>query len=323
MEKDKLPFITQWFSFEDRECVERSVDTLRELKVTELRTLFSWADWLRPGGPEWFDWFISKLSEVENLRLLPCLFYTPPHLAMKDIDGNAQTSYPPLNTSTFAEFTEEVIKKYGEHFDWIQLWNEPNWKPYWDDILDPDWSIQVDMLRQASIVAKNNKKKISLGGVAPLEFSWFTRLEEKGLLKHLDAVSFHYAPSWPLQHRRWFPLETELHTFRALLDGLERNNIEIWIDEVGLSTKTPFNENEEELEQEQIRFFEAVRTLPTDRVYWYCIIDQHPQTPTDDMLNTHKEIDITAYHFGLLKIDGIKKPLFEHWKKLAEEKNHP
>ncbi|MDB5259446.1 MAG: NAD-dependent epimerase/dehydratase [Candidatus Taylorbacteria bacterium] len=313
---EKMPGLAQWFAFEDYAEVEQAVRALKELRITEFRTLFSWADWMREGGEAWFDWFVGKLAEVPNIRLLPCIFYTPSQLSMQDADGKRKTSYPPEDASAYAEFVEVMIKKYGKHFDWVQIWNEPNWKPYWDESLDPDWSIYADMARQAAAAAHAHKKKVALGGVTPLEIQWFTRMEEKGLLRHIDAVCFHFAPSWPLQHRRWFPIETEMHSLRALLAGLGRN-CEVWMDESGISTNTPEDHDEQKLEQEQIRFFDMLAKVSADRTYWFCLFDQKTGTLTDDMINTGKEIDTTAFHFGILRTDGTKKPLYEHWKELA------
>lgn len=311
--------MTQWFAFGERDEVEQSIEIMKDLGIRELRTLFSWADWRRPGGKEWFDWFVGRLVTVPGIRLLPCLFYTPLDLSRKDKKGKAQTSYPPKNTALYAKFVGEMIDRYGHMFDWIQLWNEPNWKPYWDDAMDPDWDLLVAMLRPAADVARAKGKKVALGGTAPLELPWFVRMEEKGLIEKLDAVAFHYAPSWPNQHRRWFSLETEIHGFRALMKGLGRD-VEVWLDETGISTLTPYEPDTRKLEKRQMEFFKGICRVSAERVYWFSILDQRDDCPTDDMLNVAAEKDVTAYHFGIVRLDGSKKPLYGLWKKLSEKK---
>ena len=59
--------VCQWFHFQDYQGVEQAVTALRELSVWTLRTGISWADFLRPGGKEWYDWQMSKLSEFDIL----------------------------------------------------------------------------------------------------------------------------------------------------------------------------------------------------------------------------------------------------------------
>jgi CDP-paratose 2-epimerase len=312
-----MPGLVQWFPFDDRDHVSEAVELLRELRVTELRTLFSWADWEREDGSAWFDWFTGMLSQVEGLRLLPSLFYTPPALARPDAEGKTATSYPPKEPETYAVFVRTMIERYGAHFDWIQLWNEPNWKPYWDWEMDPQGELFAQMAIPAAQVSHELGKKVVLGGTTPLDYPWFARMEETGLLKEMDAVSFHYSPSWDNQHRRWFPLHTEIAGLRALLSGFGRNP-EVWLDESGISTCTKNDQDAETLERKQIEFFEEIRVLPVERAYWFSLFDQPEDTPTDDELNAGTERDPTAYHFGMVTNDGKKKALFEHWKALAD-----
>ncbi len=306
----------QWFPFEDRDGVERSVAICKDLSIRELRVLFSWADWMREGGPEWFDWYIGQLAAVPGLRLLPALFYTPTQVSMKDAEGKTKTSYPPEKPETYAAFVREMIGRYGERFDWIQLWNEPNWNPYWDWDMDPDGSRFAAMAIPAADAAHELGKNVVLGGTTPLAYAWFGRMEECGVLERMDAISFHYSPSWENQHRRWMPLSSEIPTLRALLKGLGRS-CEIWLDEMGFSTETSKDHDTEKLEQEQVAFFDEVRQLPAERVYWFCLLDQDQGTLTDDAINTGGTPDPTAYHFGLVTSDGKRKPLYEHWKSLT------
>src|SRR6266571_8684107 len=54
--------ICQWFHFEDHR-LEDSVEWLRKLNVTYLRTGLSWADWFRPGADAWFDRQMQAIEE--------------------------------------------------------------------------------------------------------------------------------------------------------------------------------------------------------------------------------------------------------------------
>ena len=55
--KKHLPFAVHWFTFEDLKTFDLVLNTLKNLKIRELRTAFSWADYERPGGKKWFDFF--------------------------------------------------------------------------------------------------------------------------------------------------------------------------------------------------------------------------------------------------------------------------
>lgn len=317
MATSKLPGLVQWFPFEDRKSVERTVTALKELRVTDLRVLCSWADWSREGGKDWFDWYMGQLAAIPGLRLLPNLFYTPPQISRQDRDGEQKTSYPPENLSSYAKFVRAIIERYGAQFDWVELWNEPNWNPYWD--MDPDDALFARMAAEAADAVHASGKKALLGGTTPIDYAWFGRMDQLGLLERVDAVSFHFSPSWQNQHRHWMPLPSELETLRSLLKGLGREACEVWYEEAGFSTRTQQDHDQRKLEDEQVRFFDEIRDLPADRIYWFCLLDQEEQVPTDDAINAGDEPDLTAYHFGMITCDGRKKPLYEHWKKLAED----
>lgn len=308
---------TQWFAFEEREDVARSVALLEALRITEFRALFSWADWERSGGPAWFDHFTGALAQVPGMRLLPVFFYTPPHLARANAAGERKTSHPPEDLSSYALFVREMVLRYGQLFDWVQLWNEPNWKPYWDWDLDPRGDLFAEMAIPAAQAAHELGKRVALGGTAPLDYAWYGRMHDRGLLRHVDAAAFHFAPSWDNQHRRWFPLETEIGALRAMLRGFGYGGMEVWLSECGISTNTTSDHDERKLERRQIDFFEEVRRLPVERLYWFCLLDQPHNTHTDDSLNLGLKPDLTAYHFGLETTAGRRKPLFAHWQALT------
>jgi len=307
----------QWFPFEDRKSVDETVAICTDLGITELRVLLSWADWMREGGKEWFDWYMERMASIPNIRLLPSLFYTPMQVSMKDGDGETKTSYPPEDPKTYVHFVREMINRYGERFDWIQIWNEPNWNPYWDWTMDPLGERFAAMAIPAARTAHELGKKTVLGGTTPLDYAWFGRMHELGTLSHMDAVSFHYSPSWKNQHRRWLPLPTEIASLRALLRGFGLA-CEVWLDEVGFSTNTATDHDEKRLEKQQVEYFDEIRAMPAERVYWFCLLDQSQDVQTDDAINTDAEPDPTAYHFGLLTNDGKKKPLYAHWKGLRD-----
>jgi beta-xylosidase len=95
--------ICQWFHFED-ERLELAVEWLRRLGVRYLRTGVSWADWQRPGGPEWYDRMLAALEEFE---LTVTLCFTPEALGRRP-----NHTSPPVELEGFAEFATEVTERY-------------------------------------------------------------------------------------------------------------------------------------------------------------------------------------------------------------------
>src|SRR5712691_7883785 len=96
--------ICQWFHFEDHR-LESSVEWLRRLGVTYLRTGLSWADWFRPGADAWFD---RQMQAIEEFTTTLTLCFTPEHLGMVP-----HYTSPPRNCEDFAEFARKMVVRYA------------------------------------------------------------------------------------------------------------------------------------------------------------------------------------------------------------------
>src|SRR5690606_18164963 len=153
----------------------------------ELRTGISWADYYTPDGEAWLDWCIPTLAE--HLHILPCLLSTPPSIGL-----SPHTSAPPKYPEYFADFTDKLLQRYGEYFDWVELWNEPNNPSEYDYRLDPSWDIFCNLIGWAAKEAKKHEKKVLLGGMSPIDPGWLGYMYEKGLMENIDAVGIHGFP---------------------------------------------------------------------------------------------------------------------------------
>jgi len=96
--------ICQWFHFEDHR-LESSVEWLRRLGVTYLRTGLSWADWFRPNAEGWFD---RQMQAVDEFSTTLTLCFTPEHLGVVP-----HYTSPPKNCEDFAEFTRNMVTRYA------------------------------------------------------------------------------------------------------------------------------------------------------------------------------------------------------------------
>lgn len=96
--------ICQWFHFQDPR-LDLAIEWLRKLGVKKLRTGVSWADWHRPGGPEWYDIMMKKLEEFDTTVTL-C--FTPASRGKR-----ADHTSPPIDPTEFAEFATTVVNRYA------------------------------------------------------------------------------------------------------------------------------------------------------------------------------------------------------------------
>jgi CDP-paratose 2-epimerase len=281
--------VVEWFRPGQQDAVERTLSDLAALGVRRLRTGISWADWHTEQGQRWYDWLFTAVGT--QLELLPCVLYTPPSLGLIP-----STAAPPRVSKDYADFIDLLITRYGDRFQWIELWNEPNNLSDWDWRIDPGWYRFSEMIGAAAYWARQRGKCTVLAGMAPCDPHWLGKMCERGVMAHIDAVGIHGFPgTWEFDWKSW---PDKLAEVRAVL---ERHGChpELWITETGYST---WNHDE----RGQIEAFCAAMNAPADRIYWYGARDLDPELPTQDGLHT----DVRHYHMGLRRADGTPKLLY-------------
>jgi CDP-paratose 2-epimerase len=281
--------LVQWFHINQYREVERVVEDFERLGITRIRTNISWADWHLPEGKAWFDWLFNTLGE--KLEILPCILYTPPSIALKP-----KTSAPPRNPKDYADFVDTIIREYGQYFDYIELWNEPNNQAEYDFTLDPDWNIFCEMIGSAAFWSKQKGKKTVLGGMSPIDPNWLNEMFRKGLMEHIDVVGIHGFPD--VFDHNWEGWKTEIGKIREVLK-VNNSSVPIWITEAGFST---WQKNE----KKQVKEFISALGAEADRMYWYSLEDLSAELPAVDRLH----LDEREYCFGMKNQDGSPKLLY-------------
>lgn len=285
--------ILEWFHLNDRDHVLATLDRLDAMNVRRLRTGVSWADWLRPDGRAWYEWLIPTLAE--RLDLLPCFSYTPP-----DHGEFPGTNAPPRRLEDFSDFVAYQIELFGDHFEWVELWNEPDNHREWNAAFDPNYEKFARMVGNAADWARRLGKKTLLGGLANADPNFLSLLCDHGALQHFDAIGVHGFPfSFEFYWEGW---STRIERLRERLDFCG-SKAQIWITETGYSTWRHD-------EQPQLAHWIDAADAPADRVYWYCLQDLDPNRPTVDGFHS----DEREYHFGIQTATGREKLLGRLWR---------
>ena len=282
--------ILEWLRPGEEQRVERLLVDLKTIGVTDLRTGISWADWHTPGGEKWYDWLLPRLAR--ELNVLPCFHYTPPCLGIAPSECS-----PPRNPKQYADFLDVFISRYGEFFEWVELWNKPRSPLEWNTTLDPHWLIFCEMVGGAAHWARQRGKKTVLGASGPMDAQWVGLMCERGVMQYIDAVGIHGFPGtfefW------WDGWNAKVARVRKVLLQ-HRSKAEIWITETGYSTWRHD-------ERGQIAAFLDVMRAPAERVYWYSAHDlEAPQVADENKFYR----DEREHHFGLRRNDGSEKLLF-------------
>ena len=288
--------ILEWFPVGERDTVERTLDGMRALGVSRLRTGISWADWHAEGGIEWFEWLMSRLSAEPGLDVLPCFNYTPPSLGLIPM-----TSAPPREPRLFADFIDTFLARWGEQFEYVELWNEPNNLAEWDYTRDPQWKVFAEMIGGAAFWAKQLGKKVVLGGMSPIDPGWLELMFDRGLMEHIDVIGIHGFPgTW---EKNWTSWDEQIQRVREVVER-RGGEAEIWITEVGYSTR-------KHRDFVQAEVFTDVLAAPVERIYWYAMHDLADARPS--VVGLH--YDERDYHCGLLTETGKPKLLYRLWER--------
>jgi CDP-paratose 2-epimerase len=268
------------------ERVEAMLADLPALGIERLRTFVSWADHHVEGVEAWYDWLLPRLASAAEL--LPCVTYTPPSLGIE-----ARSSSPPREAKWYADFLDCFVDRHGRHFEWVELWNEPNNLNDWDWLLDADWSRFGEMIGAAAYWMHERGKKTVLGGMCPLDANWLRLMAGRGVLDHIDAVGVHGFPgTWS---SRWPGWDAVLDKAEAALQASGLTPA-LWITEVGHST---WNHRE----AEQVRTLQAATRSRAERVYWYAYQDLDPDVESQEGFH----FDERHYHLGLRTWNGAPK----------------
>lgn len=300
--------LCQWFHFEDRAAVERTLELAEDLGLRHLRTGISWADYLRPGGPSWYDWQMEQLHRA-GLEVLLSVWHTPPSLSE---DGTC--AGPPRRLRDYADFIDLLISRHGGQFAELELWNEPNNRYKWAfPTCDPGWAKFGEMVGDAAFWARQRGRRTVLGGMIPVDPHWLGLIERAGALAYIDVVAIHAfpgmwwegAPNWDW-HSHWEGWERKIDGIAAHAGGRP-----IWVTETGLATWDLARRRPAKHDL-QVAMLEAAAEAPAERVYWYSLIDLDPAREAIEGFH----VDENEYHLGLVTHEGARKPAYERFKEL-------
>ena len=284
--------VVENFRVGDRDGVETVLALLRSLRVGDLRTEISWADWDTPEGENWYAWLFPRLAKEVNL--IPCVLATPPRQALAP-----RPAAPPWDPKAYGDFIDVLITRFGDCFEWIELWNEPDHVSQWDRTLDPHWQTFCAMIGGAAYWAQRRGKRTLLGGLSVFDPNWLELMFRRGVMQYIDAVGIHGLPGAADGAWQGWP-EIVRHVQQTL--DQHRSGAEIWISATGYSTWRHD-------EYEQSKNFAAALEAPVERLYWQATRDLNPELPAGGGFHA----DDRDYHFGLYRSDGTPKLLARLW----------
>lgn len=268
--------VSEWFKIAQYGRLEKILGELNAISIKHIRAAFSYEDWHQQDGPQWFQWLFSNLSD--NFELMPC-FVLDPASDLYDLHD-------------FADFIKLMIRNFGQYFNWFELLNSQNSR------IRANYKNFSKLILQIADEAKQNGKKILIGGISPSEVEILDIFSDNDLIKNIDAVGIRDFPG----SYGWTNWEDSINKVRKVFDE-RKINLRVWITETGFSTwgRDEFG---------QITNFIDFLKVKVDRRYWYSAEDL-----TNELFNKSEDSEEKRqYHFGLIKNDGNPKLIYRIWK---------
>jgi CDP-paratose 2-epimerase len=240
------------------------------------------------------------------------IWHTPP-----SISEGGVCNAPPKRLRDYADFIDRVISDYGECFEHLELWNEPNNRYKWDFVrFDPGWKKFAGMIRDAAHWAKQRGCHTVMGGMIPVDRHWLDLMKKFGGLESIDVVAIHAFPGmWFPHHPNW-DWHDAWTGWRGKLQSIARHTSgrPVWVTETGLATWDLATNREAKYELQEQAIADLV-DAPLERFYIYSLIDLDPQR---EAIEGH-HVDENEYHMGLTKYDGYRKPAWSLLKRLLRD----
>lgn len=281
----------------------------RSAGINYVRADISWQD-CEPTRGNWTwensDAVISS-AEAEGVTILPILDYNSAY--------SGKPAYQDLDNWT--EYVRQVVTRYKRHFKAVEVWNEENHGPFWNDAPNVQEYIPLLKVTYETVKAIDPNIQVVMGGLAGRRSDYFKTLC-RDAKDWFDIVAFHpynskHEPSWT--QNIWDDILGKDYTpgsngmideyLKVMSDtGVSKP---VWITEVGYAThKSGVSEaNQAKYLKEVIAHCES---KGIDRVYIYEFRAPEWQDQPDN----------AEGYFGIVHADMTPKPAFETIAKMLK-----
>lgn len=179
--------------------------------------------------------------------------------------------------SAFGRYGTEVLKRYGEQIQTVEIWNEYNGTFCKGPATANRAGTYATMLREAYAQIKKSRPEVTVlgGATAGIPMPYWEKLMQNGALASMDALSIHpYRYEAPPEG-----IEDEIVALQELVRKYNNGESKpIWVTEIGWGTQvTPAPGALRIDEATQARFlvraYALLLSANVERVYWYLFRD--------------------------------------------------
>ncbi|CAN5580601.1 hypothetical protein BH10ACT11_BH10ACT11_08070 [soil metagenome] len=158
--------------------------------------------------------------------------------------GHTQLRPTPANYDELADFAAAAAARYPDAVG-MEVWNEPNFAPFWGGAPDPDSYSQ--MLSAVASAMSDSPMPVISGGLSPhgdgkstataMDQTMFLRkMFEDGAAQMADGIGTHPYPSTRQPGRIVDQLRARMGDLRETMAEFGAEDMPLWVTEVGVST---------------------------------------------------------------------------------------
>lgn len=162
--------------------------SMRAIGIRWVRTSFEWRGIEQQRGTYNWGGYETFLDQCRANRIRPIIVLGYGHPLYTG--GPKQGPTTPAGRAAFAAFARAAVAKFkGRGVVW-EIWNEPNYEPFWQN---PDPAAYMALVDEsvAAIRAEASQEWVIAPGLAGLDLAFLKGCLDRGLLSKVDGISFH------------------------------------------------------------------------------------------------------------------------------------
>lgn len=252
----------------------------------------------QPGVYDWtrLDNAVAALKDRGGIDLL----FTIPIAA--SWNGPAPTT----NYASVKSFATALATRYRGKIKYYEMWNEPDFPPYWKGAPNADEYFPYMKAAYEGIKAGDPGAVVVIGGLSnPRDPYWMTRLMQLGGGNYFDAMNVHFYPAYS-------NFEDGLNSVRKVLQQFGKR-ADIWITETS-TTGAYFDTTDRAAEEYKKAVYlvqnyaYALGQNDVKAVFWHTL------------RNPGRDVGMPKdYDFGLMTLEGSPLPAYDAHRVLSEK----
>jgi hypothetical protein len=224
--------------------------------------------------PYW-DYYDTVYAKMRRLGIKPLwVLINAPCWAQPDprkcTAGTDQMRPSAAHYDDLADFAAQAVARYPDSAG-IEVWNEPNYAPFWGGRPDPD--AYSEMLKVVATRLADSPVPVISGGLSPHgirtstdvamdQSSFLRKMFEDGAAQMVDGIGTHPYPATKDTSQIVSQMRARLGELRDVMGEFGAADTPLWVTEVGVSTTGKDSVSEDQQAKSLVDIYNTLRRVP-------------------------------------------------------------